>query len=102
MRITERRVDVDLMSPAALVEFIKFKGASYRTVAEEATRILHLTGSTRSVSKSTVGHLATGHIKSTNTEAARAICKALGVPTAALFVVKVSTVQRDVAARRAA
>ena len=102
MRITERRVDVDLMSPQALVEFIRFKGASYRTVAEEATRILHLSGSTRGVSKSTVGHLATGHIKSTNPEAARAICKALGVPTAALFVVKVSTVQRDVPARSAA
>ena len=101
MRVIERRVDVDLMSPQALVEFIKFKGGSYRTVAEEATRILHLSGSDRQVSKSTVGHLATGHIKGTNPDAARAICKALGIPTGALFVARLSTVQRDVPRRAA-
>lgn len=92
---------MQLMSPETLVEFIKFKNASYRTVAEEATRILHLAGVKRSVSKSTVGHLANGHIKSTHPETAKAICKALGVPVGALFVAKVSTVQRDVPGRAA-
>ena len=96
MRVLERRVDVDLMSPQAFKAMIKFNGGSYRTVAEEATRKLRLAGSKRAVSKSTVGHLASGHIKGTHPEAARAICEALGVPTTALFVAKVTTVQRDV------
>lgn len=87
---------MDLMSPQAFKAMIRFNGGSYRTVAEEASRRMRLTGGKRSVSKSTVGHLATGHIRSTSPEAARAICEALGVPVTALFVAKVSTVQRDV------
>lgn len=92
---------MELMSPEALSAMIQFKGASYRTVAEEATRHLRLAGIKRSVSKSTIGHLATGHTKATHPETAKAICKALGVPTGALFTARVSTVQRDVPGRAA-
>lgn len=101
MRVIERRIDVECISPEALAQFIKFQGASYRTVAEEATRHLRLAGVKRSVSKATVGHLATGHTKRTHPDTAKAICKALNVPVGALFVARVSTVQRDVPGRAA-
>lgn len=85
MRTIERRFDVELISREALAQYLRFRGMSLRQVADKA-----------GCSKSTVGHLVTGHIKRTNPDTARAICKALDVPVAALFAPRVSTVTRDV------
>lgn len=93
---------MELISRDALVSFLQFRGdgkrpITYADLADAATRELRLAGiRDRKVSKSTIGHLVTGHIKGTNPDAAKAICKALGVPVGALFVARVSTVQRDV------
>lgn len=92
MRVIQRRFDVRLISSEALSQYLKYRGMSLRQVAERA-----------GCSKSTIGHLTTGHVRQTRPETARAICKALDVPVEVLFVPRVSTVQRDVpwARRRA-
>lgn len=99
---------MELISCQALAAFMEAKSPipgraiSYQALADAATNQLRLAGvKDRKVSKSTVGHLVTGHIKSTHPDAAKAICAALGVPTGALFVNRVSIVQRDVPARTA-
>lgn len=108
MRVIERRIDVELISRLALLALMQAKSPvpgraiSYSALADAASNHLRKAGIKRGVSKSTIGHLATGHIKSTNVDAAKAICAALDVPLGALFVTRVSTVQRDVPKGRAA
>lgn len=93
MRVIERRLDVELISPQVLQQYIEHRGLSLQKVADAVTR--------RGVrtSKATIGHLTTGHVKNTRPDRARAICEVLDVPTRALFVDKVSIVHRDVAPR---
>ena len=99
---------MELISRLALLALMQAKSPipgraiSYQALADAATNKMRMAGVKRSVSKSTIGHLATGHIKSTNQDAAKAICAALDVPLGALFVTRVSTVQRDVPAERVA
>ena len=108
MRVIERRIDMELISRLALYALMQAKSPvpgraiSYKALADAATNKMRTAGVKRSVSKSTVGHLVTGHIKSTNQDYAKAICAALDVPLGALFVTRVSTVQRDVPKGRAA
>lgn len=100
---------MELISRQALAAFMRAKSPipgkaiPYQALADAATNKLRLAGvKDRKVSKATIGHLVTGYIKSTHPDAAKAICAALDVPVAALFVTKVSTVQRDVARPREA
>lgn len=107
MRVIERRIDVELISRLALLALMQAKSPipgraiSYQALADAASNKMRTAGVKRSVSKSTIGHLCSGHVKSTNPEVAKAICAALDVPVGALFVTKVSTVQRDVPGRAA-
>lgn len=93
MRVIERRLDVELISPQVLQQYIDHRGLSLRKVADAVT--------IRGVktSKATIGHLTTGHVKNTRPDRARVICEVLDVPVRALFVDKVSTVHRDVPRR---
>lgn len=96
MRVLERRLDVELISPQVLRQYLQHRGMSLQQVADEVTR--------RGVktSKATIGHLTKGHVKNTNPARARVICEVLDVPVRVLFVDKVSIVQRDVPPRRVA
>lgn len=67
-------------------DFMKLRGESVRTLAEK-------TG----CSRSTIGHLRSGHIKRTNPDRARAIAAALNAPVESLFVPSVSRVSQDAA-----
>lgn len=96
MRVIERRVDVELTSRAALVQFMKYKGMSARSLAEAVTRAGVKT------SKATIGHLMSGKVKSTRPERARAIAEVLEAPVGVLFVPRVSSVTRDVARKEVA
>ena len=92
MRVNERRYDVELISPDALVQYMRFRGdMSLKRLADLVT----LRGV--KTSKATIGHLTSGHVKRTNMERAKAIAAVLDVPVNALFAnPRVSIVQRDV------
>lgn len=81
---------MDLISRQVLCQYIDYRDLSAQKLADAVT---HLGVPT---SKATIGHLMSGHIKRTNPERAKKIAKVLGVPLGALFVDRVSTVQRDV------
>lgn len=91
MRVLERRLDVELISPQVLRQYIDYRSLSLGKLADAVTA--------RGVrtSKATIGHLVSGHVKNTKSDRARAICEVLDVPVRALFVDRVSIVQRDVA-----
>jgi len=84
MRTMERRLDVRLISPVALQQYMKFRGMSLRQLGEKSQN-----------SKALIGHLSTGERRSTHPDRARRIARALDVPVEALFVPEVSTVKRD-------
>jgi len=92
MRVIERRFDVELISPDALVQYMRFRdNMSLKQLADAVTRMGVKT------SKATIGHLTSGHVKRTNVERAKAIAKVLNAPVHALFAEpRVSIVQRDV------
>jgi len=90
MRVMVRRFDVELTSRQVLCHFMKYRTKSAKTLADAVT----LRGVP--TSKATIGHLMSGHVKRTRPDRAKAICEVLEVPLDALFVAKVSTVQRDV------
>lgn len=90
MRVKEGRLDVQLISPQVLRQYIYHRGLSLQRLADAVT----LRGV--KTSKSTIGHLTTGHVKNTSSERARAIAAVLDVPVRVLFSEKVSTVSRDV------
>jgi len=81
---------VELVSRDAFRRYMAYRGQSARSLAAAAA---HKGVPT---SKATIGHLMSGHVKQTSPERAKAICEVLDVPVDALFVVKVSTVHRDV------
>lgn len=95
MRVTERRLDVKLISPELLNEYMKFRGPQGRKMKlQELADACTLRGV--KTSKSLIGHLTTGHVKKTDKDRAKAIADALDVPLRVLFEEKVSIVQRDV------
>jgi transcriptional regulator with XRE-family HTH domain len=96
MRVIERRLEVELISPQVLQQYIDHRGLSLKKLADAVT----LRGV--KTSKATIGHLTTGHVKNTRPDRARAICEVLDVPVRALFMDRVSIVQRDVPPRRTA
>lgn len=90
MRVKEGRLDVQLISPQVLRQYIHHRELSLQRLADAVT----LRGV--KTSKSTIGHLTTGHVKNTSPERARAIAAVLDVPVRVLFSERVSTVSRDV------
>lgn len=101
MRVLERRLDVKLISPDLLVRYMEYRGPKGRPMTlQELADAVTLKGV--KTSKSTIGHLTTGHVKTTLPERAKAIAEVLDVPVDVLFVDEVSIVQRDVPPRRRA
>lgn len=82
---TEGRFEVRLISADALRQYMRFRGYTIRELADRA-----------GVSRSTIGHLVSGTRSTCNPDTARLIAKALDCPVDALFVAKVSRVQREV------
>lgn len=89
MTITERRFDVKLISAQALRSYMEFRDLTIRALAERV-----------GCSHSTIGFLVAGSRETCKPATAKAIAKALNCPVEALFVPRISTVQREV--RRAA
>lgn len=95
MRVLERRLDVRLTSHTLLQEYMKFRGPNGRRMTlQQLADAVTMRGV--KTSKATIGHLASGEVKSTKPERARAIAEVLDVPVKVLFEEKVSIVQRDV------
>lgn len=92
MRVIERRLDVKLISPQVLRQYMEHRGYSLKGLADAVT----LRG--KKTSKATIGHLASGHVKTTHRKRALLIAEVLDVPYNVLFVEEVSIVQRDVPA----
>lgn len=80
------RFEVKVVDHRILAHYIKFRGSSYAKLAAKA-----------GCSKATVGHLATGHVKTTRPEWAKVIEKELDAPQGSLFVPVVSRVSEDAA-----
>ena len=95
MRITDRRLDAKLTSPALLDKYMRYRGPQGRrmTLKELADAVTFKGVKT---SKATIGHLLTGYVKTTDSDRAKAIAEVLDVPTEVLFEDTVSIVQRDV------
>lgn len=83
----DRRLDVRLISPDALRQYMKFRDYTIRSLADRV-----------GVSRATIGHLVgpDPKRKTCRPETARAIAKALDCPVDALFVAKLSSVRREV------
>lgn len=90
MRVMEGRLDVRLISPNAMRDYMKYRRLSYQDLADAVT--------SRGVptSKATIGHIITRKVRNTSPERARAIAEVLDVPVRMLFMDEVSIVQRDV------
>lgn len=85
--IIEGRLDVRLISPQALAQYMQYRGFTARSLAQRV-----------GCSHSTIGFLMKGTRRNTSPTTAKAIAKALDCPVESLFVVKVSHVSREVAA----
>lgn len=85
MRVTVRRVDVQLISPDALVSYMSFHGETTRSMGEKV-----------GCSHGTIHNYMRGHVRNVPEDRAKAMCRVLNVPVEALFAPMVSTVKRDV------
>lgn len=88
MIVTERRFDVKLISADGLKNYMAFHGYSVRTLAAKV-----------GVSHASIGHLTSGARNTCKPEVARKIARVLNCPVEALFMPRVSTVQREVGPR---
>lgn len=77
MRVVDRRI---------LEHYIQFRGFSYAKLAQKV-----------GCSKATIGHLVSGHVRTTKKEWAQAIERELDAPRGSLFVAAVSRVSEDAA-----
>lgn len=99
MRVTERRLDVRLISPTLLDRYMKYRGPNGRRMTlQQLADAVTLKGV--KTSKATIGHLVSGHVKTTAPDRAKAIAEVLDVPPEVLFEEKVSIVQRDVPSKK--
>lgn len=86
MRRSPWRFEVRVVDRRILEHYIKFRGLSYAQLAGKV-----------GCSKATIGHLVSGHIKSTRAEWAAGIERVLDAPPGSLFVAKVSRVSKNAA-----
>src|SRR5690625_636761 len=96
MRVMEGRLDVRLISPNAMRDYLRSRRLKFHGLAEAGTR--------RGVhtSQATVGHIITRKVRHACPERARAIAEVRDVPVRMLCIDEVSIVQRDVPRTRAA
>lgn len=85
MKQSPWRFEVRVVDRRILEHYIKFRQVSY---AELAIKV--------GCSKATIGHLVSGHVRTTKGEWAKAIEKALDAPTGSLFAPTVSRVSEAV------
>lgn len=85
MTATERRLEVRLISPQALRQYMAFRQYTIRSLAKRV-----------GCSHSTIGHLTTGARKNASPRIARGIAEALDCPVESLFAPRRSSVQREV------
>lgn len=100
---TDGRFWVKLISSKAFSQYVEHRGFSARSLAEATSAELTKAKATRGTnpatcSKSTIGHLMSGHRDSCSPSMARAIEKALDAPAGSLFVPQVLPVAHNVAA----
>jgi hypothetical protein len=84
MKHPEVRFDVELISAAALAQYMTHRGETVRSLATKV-----------GCKPATIGHLRSGHRRTARPEWARAIERHLDAPRGSLFVARVSSVQRD-------
>ncbi len=75
MKVVDRRI---------LEHYIKYRGLSYAQLAERV-----------GCSKATIGHLVSGHVRTTKQQWAKSIERNLDAPPGSLFVPVVSRVSQD-------
>lgn len=80
------RFDVKVVDRRILEHYIKFRGLSYAQLAGKV-----------GCSKATIGHLVSGHVKTTRKEWAKSIERILDAPPGSLFMPRVSRVSQDAA-----
>lgn len=85
MRVTVRRVDVQLISTDALASYMRFRDETTRSLGEKV-----------GCSHGTIHNYMAGRTRNVPPERAKAICRMLNVPLEALFAPTVSTVKRDI------
>lgn len=78
------KLNLKLVSPAGLCQFMEYRGMSVRTLAERV-----------GCSHSTIGHLRTGERRYVRAAWAKRIEQALDAPRGSLFVVEVSSLSRE-------
>lgn len=81
MKRSPWRFEVRVVDRKVLEHFIKFRGLTYAQLAAKV-----------GCSKATIGHLVSGHVRTTRPEWAKAIERALDTPPGSLFVASVSRV----------
>lgn len=86
MKRSPWRFEVRVVDRRILEHYIKFRGYSYAKLSEKV-----------GCSKATIGHLVSGHVKTTRKEWAKAIERELDAPPGSLFVPVVSRVSEDAA-----
>lgn len=86
MKPSPWRFEVLVVDRRILEHYIKFRGYTFAKLAAEV-----------GCSKATIGHLVSGHVKSTRGEWAKAIERKLDAPPGSLFVAKVSRVSENAA-----
>lgn len=92
---TERRLDVKLMNSDLFAQLMTMHGYTVRSLADAINLQLAKNRSKHRVTRSVIGHLRTGYRNTVNPEAAEIIAGLFKLPMNALFISKVSIVQRE-------
>jgi hypothetical protein len=87
------RFEVRVVDRRILEHYIKFRRLSYAELAKQVRQVARTEGP----SKATIGHLVSGHVRTTKKAWATAIEEVLDAPRGSLFVAQVSRVSEDAA-----
>lgn len=93
MKQSPWRFEVRVVDRRILEHYIQFRGYSFAKLAEKVSE----KAGTKGPSKATIGHLVSGHVRTTRKEWAKALESILDAPPGSLFVASVSRVSEDAA-----
>lgn len=96
----EGRVDMQLTSSVILAQLMDHNGYSVRQMSEAVDKVLRKKRKSTRCGRGTIGNLRSGYRNTCKPEIAEAICEILNIPLSALFITKVSNVQREVRPNR--
>lgn len=88
MIVEQGKVELKLISPDALAQYMTSRGFTIRSLAEATGNPRH---------RSTIGHLRSGRRRTCNPELATRIERVLNAPRGSLFIPQISRVSREVA-----